>query len=70
MSEEAVCSNCDGERWVCENHDNEPWDGDPKCCGGAGVPCPVCNDVGPGEVPEFPPGVTIIWSAFSDNTLH
>jgi hypothetical protein len=37
------CERCGGEGWVCENHPDQPWnEGDPKCCGGAGMPCP-CN---------------------------
>ena len=42
-----VCANCDGGGWVCENHEDHPWDGTSSrydVCGcGAGAPCPVCN---------------------------
>lgn len=42
------CENCNNQRWVCENHSDQPWnDGDPECCGGAGAPCGKCNS-------EFP----------------
>lgn len=41
------CDVCLGEGWVCENHPENKWnEGDPKCCGGAGMPC-VCNKVLP-----------------------
>lgn len=38
----ALCANCDGEGWVCENHPEVPWGEGDGCCGGAGMPC-VCN---------------------------
>lgn len=40
----ARCRNCDGEQWVCENHQDLPWEGSGHAenCG-AGAPCPVCN---------------------------
>ena len=42
---EQTCDNCLDQYWVCENHSAVPWnDGDPICCGGAGKPCPKCND--------------------------
>jgi len=41
------CRNCAGGAWVCENHQDRPWDGTSShadACGcGAGAPCPVCN---------------------------
>jgi hypothetical protein len=41
------CNNCFSTGWVCENHSNHPWSGladvEP-CCGGAGSPCPICNE--------------------------
>ena len=43
---EKACRNCSGCGWVCEDHRDTPWAGlvaGPKCCGGAGAPCPVCN---------------------------
>jgi hypothetical protein len=34
----------DGDCWVCEDHEDRPWEGsgsaDACTCGGAGVPCP------------------------------
>lgn len=48
------CKRCDGTGWVCENHPDVPWaglTGEPRCrsnvegCGGAGMPCPDCNDL-------------------------
>jgi hypothetical protein len=39
------CARCDNCRWVCENHPDKPWEGPRACgCGGAGMPCPVCNN--------------------------
>lgn len=41
------CRNCAGGAWVCENHQDRPWDGvstNAEACGcGAGAPCPVCS---------------------------
>jgi hypothetical protein len=46
---EPKCRNCNDAEWVCENHRDRPWDGmdnSSVACGcGAGVPCPVCNEV-------------------------
>lgn len=37
------CQICKDQLWVCENHNDKPWnDGEPGCCGGAGSPC-TCN---------------------------
>jgi hypothetical protein len=36
----------------CENHPDQPWEGPHACsCGGAGMPCPVCNPSTPDEPP-------------------
>ncbi|QOZ68900.1 hypothetical protein SAMN05192541_15124 [Bradyrhizobium arachidis] len=52
-----TCARCDGTHWVCENHPERPWEGPKACgCGGAGAPCPVCNRVGPDEMPLLPDG--------------
>jgi hypothetical protein len=41
------CRNCAGCGWVCEDHADNPWSGltdkGRACCGGAGMPCGVCN---------------------------
>lgn len=59
------CHVCGGEKWVCENHPENPWnDGNPECCGGAGMPCQTCNKK---EIPQMPPGSTVIWSRFNDD---
>jgi hypothetical protein len=51
------CPQCDGQRWVCEIHPDQPWIGDRACqCGGAGMPCPACNSSDGLIVPEMPPG--------------
>ena len=42
-----TCKNYEDTRWVCEDHPNRPWgSGRPNACrcGGAGMPCPVCNE--------------------------
>ncbi len=52
-SEIRFCSRCDDCRWVCENHRDRPWEGPRACgCGGAGAPCPVCNQGSEPEMPE------------------
>ena len=40
-----VCKRCDGTEWVCEFHQDRPWDmHNPRGCEcGAGAPCPDCN---------------------------
>jgi hypothetical protein len=44
---ELICKYCRGQGWVCENHQDVPWDdGDQSCCGGAGMPC-RCNTDSP-----------------------
>lgn len=44
-TETAVCRNCAGEGWVCENHEDRPWNArvEHGCECGAGAPCPVCR---------------------------
>lgn len=50
-----ACARCDGTHWVCEFHPDRPWDGPKACgCGGAGEPCPDCNDAAPDELPVLP----------------
>jgi hypothetical protein len=52
-----TCARCDGTCWVCENHPDRPWDGPTACgCGGAGEPCPDCNNAGPDGLPVLPKG--------------
>lgn len=36
------CKNCADEGWVCESHQDAPWNPDGCECG-AGAPCPVCS---------------------------
>lgn len=41
-----VCPICNGSEWVCENHPHIEWaglSGKEECCGGAGMPCRLCN---------------------------
>jgi hypothetical protein len=52
-----MCKTCHDTRWVCEEHPGRPWgSGDPNACqcGGAGIPCPACNEPKPGERPVMP----------------
>jgi hypothetical protein len=50
------CVRCGDSGWVCESHPDLPMDhliaGDP--CGGAGEPCPLCNQFENGERPQMP----------------
>jgi uncharacterized protein YbaR (Trm112 family) len=47
------CVVCRGERWVCENHPDKPWNASGCECG-AGAPCPGCNAKKPRKVPALP----------------
>lgn len=60
------CEVCGGEFWVCENHPGQSWKDGDGCCGGAGMPCPVCNTQTP---PKFPTGTKVIWTA-KDGYAH
>lgn len=49
------CLRCNNTRFVCENHPTNPWLGDLACsCGGAGMPCPLCNLTEPGNPDDEP----------------
>lgn len=62
-NDEAQCCNCHDQGWVCESHPNIPWDdGDASCCGGAGMPCKVCNDCDEDTAPRMPKGTKTTWS--------
>jgi hypothetical protein len=52
------CFRCKNTRWVCEDHQNKPWEGKWACaCGAAGAPCPDCNTGDPPDMdPDFVPG--------------
>jgi hypothetical protein len=45
------CERCDSTGWVCEAHDDQPWQSGatsrPCKCGALGVPCPSCNTSDP-----------------------
>jgi hypothetical protein len=46
------CRRCQDARWVSENHPDKPWNAEhEKLCGGAGMPCPDCNEPHDGERP-------------------
>jgi hypothetical protein len=52
-----TCARCDSTGWVCETHDDRPWDGEHACgCGGVGMPCPACNVSNPDNPPRLPAG--------------
>jgi hypothetical protein len=44
-----VCARCGGQGWICEAHQDRPFEHDD--CAGAGQPCPDCNDVNPPRRP-------------------
>jgi len=51
------CARCQDTYWVCEAHDNRPWDGEYACdCGAAGMPCPSCNPSDKDQPPRPPRG--------------
>lgn len=49
------CPTCGGERWLCEEHQDQPMGHDG--CSGAGDPCPDCQ---PADRPLHPPGFVTI----------
>jgi hypothetical protein len=52
-----TCLLCDDTGWVCEAHQDQPWEGPHACqCGAAGAPCPACNSSGQDEPPRMPKG--------------
>ena len=54
-----TCELCDGEGWLCENHNNMPWREEAEkrgCQCGAGVPCRLCNPCDENNPPRMPPG--------------
>jgi hypothetical protein len=61
-------NECGGTGWVCEDHENKPWAGssisaDACACGGAGIPCLVCNRSDPDNQPRMPDGYKTILHA-------
>ena len=54
-----MCPICKGERWVCENHPNQPWNASGCECG-AGEPCRICNPCTRDNPPAMPPGFRVI----------
>ena len=52
------CAVCDDCGWVCENHPDRPFQGERACtCGGAGAPCPRCNESDEDTKPQAPEGI-------------
>lgn len=65
-----TCERCYGALWVCEEHATRPWGGESEhpdaCrCGGAGMPCPQCNqtDGSRNDRPRLPEGYVSFISA-------
>ena len=56
-----ACTRCDDNGWVCEDHQDRPWEGERACgCGAAGAPCPDCNALaGPDQPPRPPKGMIV-----------
>ena len=56
----AKCPYCDDSRSVCEAHPTLPMEDrtNPRACkcGGAGMPCGLCDTV---DEPELPPGFRV-----------
>jgi hypothetical protein len=51
------CTRCSDIGWVCEMHDDLPWDGEHECgCGAAGMPCLACNPSDKDHPPRLPKG--------------
>jgi hypothetical protein len=50
------CPACEDMGWVCEDHADRPWGVHPPACqcGGAGMPCLVCDQPKDGERPRLP----------------
>jgi hypothetical protein len=60
MTDVATCARCRDTYWVCEAHDDRPWDGEHACgCGAAGMPCPACNPSDRDHPPRPPAGFTV-----------
>lgn len=73
MSDGVGCANCDSTGWVCENHPDKPWDGNSErfdaCkCGGAGMPCAICNPCDATHPPRMGPGFVV--KLTPDGHLH
>jgi hypothetical protein len=61
-----ICSVCKGACWVCEDHPDKTWGGaidreDACYCGGAGMPCPACNESDREHKPKMPTGYRTIF---------
>ena len=64
-----ICTNCNDEGWVCENHPTVPWQcGNATCCSddgnewgcGAGAPCKSCNPCDENKPPRDVPGFVVV----------
>ena len=62
MNKMRNCENCQDEGWVCEGHHDVPFDGNNKCCGGAGIPCKLCNESDQYNPPRMQKDMEILWT--------
>jgi hypothetical protein len=47
------CLLCEDSGWVCEVHQDQPWEGPHACtCGAAGAPCPALQSVDGGRAAQ------------------
>jgi hypothetical protein len=54
------CARCESSRWICESHPDRPFSGSRACsCGGAGIPCPMCNPADEFTEPSPPEGFQV-----------
>jgi hypothetical protein len=54
------CARCRDIGWVCETHDDRPWDDEHACgCGAAGMPCSDCNPSDRDHPPRPPAGFVL-----------
>jgi hypothetical protein len=52
-----TCMLCRDTGWVCEAHEDRPWDGEHACgCGAPGARCPDCNISDADNQPRLPAG--------------
>jgi hypothetical protein len=58
------CGNCYSSGWVCESHPDKPWlvgKEEKQHCGGAGMPCAICNSCDENTPPRELTGSTPVF---------
>jgi hypothetical protein len=69
-----TCKACDNTGWVCETHADRPGEcsvSPRSCkCGGACMPCLICNQPDEGERPRAPPGFSVRADADEKEAVH